>query len=87
MRTKRRRSKTLWLATTLTLCAAFFSSSGCHSKVVVVPAGVDVLGFVQDGAILSSAPIKRGVIVTEGFILDYKRLQNENRDLRKKLGI
>ncbi len=69
------------------LFALCFGSSACRSKVVVVPAGVDVLGFVQDGAIIAPAPVKRGVIVTEGFILDYKRLMNENKDLKKKLGI
>jgi hypothetical protein len=70
----------------LTLCGACFLAEGCREKVVVVPAGVDVLGFVTDGVITSAAPIKQGVIVTQGFILDYKRLQNENKDLRKKLG-
>lgn len=77
-----KKNKKSWMLSAIAIsmfCAIFFSVS-CYSKIIVVPAGVDILGFVDNGQIVSKTPIVRGVIVTEGFILDYKRMKNLIKD-------
>jgi len=59
------------------LCGAFCLSLNACKTLIVPPAGVDILGFIENDKIVgATGPIVAGVIVTEGFILEYKRLQN-----------
>jgi hypothetical protein len=84
MKKKNSRSwKLVALMISISFAALFSVSCFRGPRVVIIPAGVDVLGFVQDGAIVPLAgapPIKYGVIVTEGFVLDYRRLLKLERD-------
>jgi hypothetical protein len=62
-------------------CWLCFTSSACHrSPIVIVPAQVDIYGFIDLGVITWSAPWSitnlpaHGTIVSEGFLLEYRRL-------------
>jgi hypothetical protein len=50
--------------------------------VVIVPAQVDIYGFIDGGVVTWSAPWsatnlpEHGVIVSDGFLLEYRRLKN-----------
>jgi len=53
------------------------SSCGVFSKqkVVFIDSTIDILGFVENDKIIASAPIKDGVIVTPGFVIEFKRMK------------
>jgi hypothetical protein len=67
----------------VSVCWLCCISSNCHhSPVVVVPAQVDIYGFIDGGAVTWSAPWsatnlpEHGIIVSDGFLLEYRRLKN-----------
>jgi hypothetical protein len=62
-------------------CWLCFISSACHrSPIVLVPAQVDIYGFIDAGVVSWASPWSaanlpaHGVIVSEGFLLEYRRL-------------
>jgi hypothetical protein len=69
----------------LTSFVVLFSVSGaCRTKIVFVDPAIDILGFVKDNRIVGAvSEIKDGVIVTPGFILEYRRLRKALEDCEK----
>lgn len=77
----------LRLALTIaTVCWLCFTSSACHrSPIVLIPASVDIYGFVEAGEIIWKTPVPaRAVIVSEGFLLEYRRLISRVRELERR---
>ena len=67
------------LLTTILISSVSLSLSSCgifsKQKVVFIDSTIDILGFVENDKIIASAPIKDGVIVTAGFIAEFKRMK------------
>jgi hypothetical protein len=63
-------------------CSLCFISSCHRSPVIIVPAQVDIYGFVDAGVITWSKPWSKdnlpehGTIVSEGLLLEYRRLKD-----------
>lgn len=60
-----------------------FISEACHkSPVIIVPAHVDIYGFIDAGVITWAKPWsitnlpEHGTIVSDGFLLEYRRLKD-----------
>lgn len=52
------------------------SLSDCgKQKIIFVDSTIDILGFVEDGKIISPGLIKEGVIVTPGFVVEFRRMK------------
>ena len=56
------------------LCLVVPFSSACRHTIEITP-GIDILGFVENDAIIADGPIADGVIVTPGFIVEFRRLK------------
>jgi hypothetical protein len=53
-----------------------WSSNSCGQKrIVFIDSTIDILGFVEDGKIISTTVIKEGVIVTPGFVVKFKEMK------------
>ena len=61
--------------TILIVFGLLFLSNCGKQKVVFIDSTIDILGFVENDKIIASAPIKDGVIVTAGFIAEFKRMK------------
>jgi hypothetical protein len=58
------------------LVVALFTLSSCGQKrIVFIDSTEDILGFVEDGKIISTTVIKEGVIVTPGFVVKFKEMK------------
>ena len=56
------------------LCMVILSLSNCRHPIEITP-GIDILGFVENDTIIADGPIVDGVIVTPGFIVEFRRLR------------
>jgi hypothetical protein len=65
----------LLLTVILISSVSLFLSSCGQKRIVFIDSTEDILGFVEDGKIISTTVIKDGVIVTRGFIVKFREMK------------